>query len=90
MMPMMGMHGHHEQEDSRSEDEQRTEALLTTLRRVEELVSTQRILAGQLPEGSEKREMLDRLDRMKGEIHEMAESWGSKAKASQGRGRGGH
>lgn len=88
MPPMMGMHGVHEKEDSRAEREQAQ--ALGMLRRVEELLSAQRILAGQLPESAEKRELLDRLDRMRREVQELAQSWEERAKEPHDMGGRGH
>lgn len=84
MMPMMGMHGAHDKEDSKTAAEKpQVEKLLATLRRVEELISTQRILASQLPESEEKRGLADRLDRMKDEVHKLVQSWEGQAKPMQ-------
>lgn len=91
MLPMMGMHGAHEKEDSKTPAEKhQSQILVATLRRVQELISTQRILASQLSDSDEKRELVDRLDRMKEEVHKLVQSWEGQAKPVQDMGRGGH
>lgn len=93
MSPMMGMHGMHGGQDKHekggaaSSDSQQ---VVATLKRVEELLSTQRVLAATLPESDEKRELVDRLDRMKGEVQQLVQSWEGQAKPVQDMGRGGH
>ena len=91
--PMMGMHGIHGGEDKYGKSatpSSGSQQVVATLKRVEELLSTQRILASQLPESDERRELVDRLDRMKDEVHKLVQSWEGQATPMQGIGRGGH
>ena len=90
MFPMMGMHGGEDKHDKSGRAATDVQQVIATLKRMEELLSTQRVLAGTLPESAEKRELVDRLDRMKDEVHKLVQSWEGQAKPMQGMGRGGH
>lgn len=90
MMPMMGMHGgqdKHEKGGAASSDSQE---VVATLKRTEELLSAQRVVAATLPESDEKRDLVSRLDRMKDEVQKLVQSWEAQTKPMQGMGRGGH
>lgn len=54
------------------------------------MVTVSSLFATTLPESDEKRELVDRLDRMKDEVHKLVQSWGGQAKAVWGMERGGH
>jgi len=57
--------------------------VVSTLKRVEEILATQRILAAVLPESPEKAEILTQLDRMKTEVAEQVQSWERRAEPSR-------